>query len=66
MLLLRIIILSLLFLFLKFYFLYYICDVPHFPKSLKFGGTSTPPPCASPRTHVPPSRSLGGTLGNLA
>jgi hypothetical protein len=68
MLLLRFIILSLLFLFLKFIFyifLYYICDVPLSPiseKSLIFGGTSTRPPCASPRTRVPLSRSLGGTL----
>jgi hypothetical protein len=63
--------LSLLFLFLKFYFLYflyYICDVPPSPisqKSLKFGGTPTRPPCVSPRTRVPPSRSLGGTLDIL-
>jgi len=54
--------------FIFYIFLYYICDIPPSPisqKSLKFGGTSTRPPCASPRTRVPPSRSLGGTLVKL-
>jgi hypothetical protein len=61
MLLLRFIILSLLFLFFIFFYIIYVTS-PISQKSLKFGGTSTRRPCASPRTRIPPSQSLGGTL----
>ena len=47
------------------YIYIYTSTTPRTPEiSLKFEGTPTRPPCASPRTRVSPHRSLGGTLIN--